>query len=264
MARRGRQPQRRGQQGGGMRDRLQRMRDINRTQIGIVLAALVLAITIFFPRFYPAAKRGPVCSNLSAPLGGNNRSVLAFNSNQRNNLELDLELDNATLDPNQPLIVRVSFRNEDPGAMILYLPNQDPVPVNQTLTQGISFEITLRDNPVGAQGTVITTSPATFTNPNLLHLLGSSARCHEEYVFSADMLARLNIQAGNDYRIRAFYSNNSNGDLSQADIEKNQGLTPTSSPFPEYLDNQGVWTGDVSSKEERFTISLPQPAAPAP
>lgn len=236
-----------------MRDRVRSLRDINRTQVGIGLAALILGITIFFPRFYPAAKRGPVCSNLSAPLGGNNRSVLAYNSNQSLNLELDLELDNDVLDPNQALIVRVNFRNQDQGAMILYLPDQNPVPVNQPLTQGISFEITLRDAPVGAQGTVINTSPTAFTNPNLIHLLGSHARCHEEYVFSADMLRSLNILPGNDYRIRAFYRNNSPGNLAEADVAKNQGLTPTSSPFPEYL-TQGVWTGDVSTKEERFSI----------
>lgn len=257
--------------GGGVRERLQRVRDINRTQLGIALAALVLAITIFFPRFYPAAKRGPTCSNLAQPLGGNNRSVLAYNSDQSANLELDIELDGDSFRLNQSLTVRVNFRNNDQGAMILYLPKPSPVPINR-VSEGIYFEIAPVNAafPVTPQGT-IAASPTAFIGSDLfdLHLLGSHARCHEDFTLSANTLNALGLVAGQDYRIRAFYRSSSDGDLLtyNNDLIQNQGVTPTATAFQEYLDSQGVWTGEVSSDEKRFSIQrepTPAPAAPPP
>ncbi len=91
--------------------------------------------------------------------------------------------------------------------------------------------------------------PAYFLESNELHLLGSFGRCHETIRISSNVLVGLGLTPG-DYRIRAHYRNNSDGDTLLASLPD-----ATATPFPEYANSQGVWVGDANSQEIRFTIT---------
>jgi hypothetical protein len=80
---------------GGMRDRVT---GVDRTTLAIFAAFAVLFFAIVFPRLYPAAKRGPQCSDLAAPLGGNNRSILAQTGGDQQVLDLELDVENDAID----------------------------------------------------------------------------------------------------------------------------------------------------------------------
>lgn len=208
------------------------------------------------PGFYPVAYNGVECTDLAQPLGGNNRSVLAYRSTQIDALDLDLDLSSRTIDPNAPLELAITFRNEDRGPIILHIPDQAPIITADTTVQGITLRITSVNNTVavGSQATTYT-PPTVFTGEafNTLHLLGSRSRCHETITLSAATLSSLGLVPGQDYRIQAFYFNTSDGDLLTA-----LPGDATATPFPEYANSQGVWTGNASSEEVRFTIRSTQ------
>ncbi len=234
--------------GQGLRDRMA----IDRDLVALILAALTLLGAIVFPRVLPAARNGPQCTDLAAPLGGNNRSVLAFVNDQRHSLDMTLDLEKQTIVVGEALRVRIAFSNGSSGPMILHLNRESPILTANASVQGITFEITrvgdtatVPDQPRDYQ------PPVTFTDTATLHLLGSRARCNQEYVISASDLAALGIQVG-DYRIRASYRNNSPGDPRPI-----QPVDATATPFPEYVTSQGVWTGDAESNEIRFSIVNP-------
>ncbi len=242
--------------------RLQRLRQWNRSQLGLILALVTLLFTLLFPRYFPAARNGPQCSDLAPPIGGNNRSILAHRSDQADALDLDIELAARTIGPNSPLEVTLTFVNRDRGPVILHIPDQDAILTNNPAVEGITLDITSVDltvNVASQPGTY--TPPAVFTGASFrtLHLLGARARCHETITISAQTLQNLGLVPGQDYRIRAFFRNSSAGNLPQANLQV--GVV-TATPFPEYT-TQGVWTGTVSSEEVRFRISTTEPQPPA-
>lgn len=239
-----------------------RLRTTDRRMQGIIIGAfLAMIMMTFVPGFYPVTRNGAECTDLAQPLGGNNRSVLAYRSEQIDAVDLDLDLESRTIGPNSPLRIVLTFRNEDRGPVILHIPNQDPIITSDPATQGITFRITSADNTV-AVGNQPTTyaPPGVFAGDALktLHLLGSRSRCHETITFDAALLTSLGLIPGRDYRIQAFYTNTSDGDLLAA-------IPPgaTATPFPEYANSQGVWVGTASSEEIRFTISTVQDTIPA-
>jgi len=226
----------------------------DRAVLGGILAFLTLVGAIVFPRYYPAARRGPECSDLASPLGGNNRSVLAYTSDQRFSLDLELNLEKEVYRIGEPLKVVLTFVNEDQGPMILHLNLEAPILTANDTVEGITFEITR----VGAGAPIADQqrfyqSPTTFTDPDTLHLLGSRARCNESFIISAADLAAIGVSAG-EYRIRAHYRNNNPGDPRPI-----QPPDATATPFPQYATSQGVWVGEARSNEVRFTIVAAPP-----
>jgi hypothetical protein len=232
--------------GQGIRDRV-RIPEVDRTNLAVGVAGLLLIVVIALPRVYPAAQRGPDCSDLAAPLGGNQRSSLAFSQGDQVSMDLKLDLDSTTITTGEALRVTVTLVNEDIGPAILFLPDQPPPLQRDEITPGVSFEITrVVDGQAIADGvTVRATQPTTFSSENL-HLLGSRARCNVEYDISPTRLQQLGLGAG-EYRIRAVYRNNSAGIPQHA---------PDATATPAYQD-QGVWTGVVTSGETRFSIVQP-------
>lgn len=238
-----------------------RLRTTNRRIQGIIIGALVtlLAIT-FFPGLYPAARQGIECTDLGQPVGGNNRSVLAYRDDQTDKLDLDLNLESRVIGPNGTLEIELVFINESRGPVILHIPDQGPFITSDPGVQGITFEIA---SVTGAVNVI--NQPAAYTPPTAftgtafetLHLLGSRSRCHETIRFDSATLSNLGLVPGQDYRIRAFYRNVSDGDLNAASAPN-----ATATPFPEYATSQGVWTGTASSEEVRFSIAAPGAVVP--
>lgn len=243
--------------------RFRRIRQFNRTQLAIFVAAVTLIVTLFFPRFYPAARQGPGCRDLAQPLGGNNRSVIAHRSDQTEAIDLDLELGSRIIGTNGDLEVILTFINDDDGPVILHIPDQEAILTNNPAVQGITFDITSVNNTV-----TVASQPGTYSPPPVftgadfetLHLLGAYARCHMLIEINAETLQSIGVVPGQDYRIQAYYRNTSAGDLPQANIQAGGNITAT--PFPEYV-TQGVWTGTAISEEARFNISTTQPVQPA-
>lgn len=234
-----------------MRDRIG---FLDRTRFALVIGLMLLVGVTVLPRVYPAAQLGPQCTNLAAPIGGNNRSVLAQSGGDPQALDLELRLPNRIVASDQPLELNVTFANQDIGPVILYLADTLPPLTRLQNDTGLSVEIRrvgtdqiLSDNaaPRGA--------PQVYPSEDL-HLLGSRARCTQVYSLSPQQLSAIGVTTG-EYRIRAFYSNPSPGVLPLPA----SGQAPTATPA--YSD-QGVWVGQTSSDEVLFSIVAPGAAPP--
>ena len=153
---------------GGARQRL----SLSRRGLAVVLAGAALLAAAIFPRYYPAVRTGPRCSELAPPLGGNNRSVLAFNSDQRGALDLELVLDKESFRSGEAVTLRLTFINEDQGPIILHLNRDEPIITANPAVAGVTFEITRVGGgaPIADQGRTYQ-SPTTFNNRDTLHLL---------------------------------------------------------------------------------------------
>jgi len=241
-------------QGQGFRRRFRGF-EADRTTLAIVAAGATLVGAILFPRLYPAAQRGPSCSELASPMGGNNRSVLAQDDSGQPDLSLDLSMDSTSLRQNAPVSVRVTFVNGNIGPVILYLTGQRPPLSNDANAIGLRVELTRLDGTPLLANEATTDVPLgaapTWVDPGLLHLLGSRDRCSEQYDYSIDP----GVLVPGDYRIRAFYRNVNVG--TQRPFGQ---FDPTPTATPAYF-NQGIWTGAISSQEVRFTV---QPLTGAP
>ena len=111
----------------------------NRPTLALAVAALALVAALVFPRVVPAARRGPSCSDLAAPLGGNNRSVLAFQSTDPGALDLRLELESEIVSASQPLKVFLTFHNEDRGPLILHFNPDGPIITANETVEGVTL-----------------------------------------------------------------------------------------------------------------------------
>lgn len=231
-----------------------RVGSFDRTRVALFLALAVLLALSFLPRFAPVIRQGPQCTDLAAPIGGNNRSVLAQSGGDEQALGLELRLPNRIVASDQPLEINVTFANQDIGPVILYLTGTMPPLTRLQNDAGLSIEIRrvgtdqiLSDNaaPRGA--------PQVYPSEDL-HLLGSRARCTQVYSLSPQQLGAIGLTTG-EYRIRAFYGNPSSGVLPLPA----SGQAPTATPA--YSD-QGVWVGQISSDEVLFSIVAPGAAPP--
>lgn len=228
---------------------------LDRTRFALVIGLVLLVGVTVLPRVYPAAQLGPQCTNLAAPIGGNNRSVLAQAGGDQQELGLELRLESRVITTEEPLIIHLTFANRDIGPVILYLTDATPPLTRLENDTGVSFEIRrvgtdqpLTDNaaPRGA--------PQSYPSDQL-HLLGSRTRCTQTYRYTAQQLSAIGLQPG-EYRIRAFYRNPSSGVLPPPA----SGQPPTATPA--YTD-QGVWVGQTSSGEVLFSVVTPGSLPPA-
>ena len=64
----------------------------NRARLLLFLVLAVLIAVSTLPRFAPALRQGPQCTDLAAPIGGNNRSLLAQAGDDPQELNLELRL----------------------------------------------------------------------------------------------------------------------------------------------------------------------------
>jgi hypothetical protein len=225
--------------------------------VTLVAAAL---LPYYSPRLIPALRRGPDCTDLPRPLGGNNRSILA-QKDSGTELDLDLSVDSTFIAVGEPLQVDVTFKNEHIGPLILYLTNREPVlsrvnPANGAPIPGLTFEITrVSDNFTlidQISGNANITQPAIF-DYDRLHLLTARSHCTQTYTISGTKLQQIGLQPG-DYRIRAYYRNDAAGILPTPAFG-----TPTATPA---YNDQGVWIGETGSGEARFSVLAPGQAPP--
>lgn len=218
------------------------------------MATLFLAI--LFPRVVPAARRGPECTNLTHPIGGNNRSVLAQTGSKGEAIELDLNLEETTIRAGDPLKIQLTFVNQDIGPVILYLMEREPILTRTNPATGLSIpsvtflitRVTETAPLIDQIGTALNLNQPTQFDYNDLHLLTSRSRCTESFTVSGSKLQQIGVQPG-EYRIQAFYRNDSAGTLPLPDFG-----TPTATPA---YNDQGVWVGEISSEEVRFTVVVP-------
>lgn len=233
-----------------------RFRRPDTTNLYVGIAGLILVMVIVLPRVYPAARQGPTCSDLAAPIGGNNRSVLAQAGNDQQSLDLDLSLDEDIISTNDSLNIKLTFINRDIGPVILFLTGQDP-PLSRTAGAiGIEFEITPITSTIPLTDTITQSTPQIVAfRREVLHLLGSRSRCTQEYDISPTLLQQMGLIPG-EYRIRAYYYNGDAG--TQATPVFGATATPAyPNNLPDPGNIQGVWTGEVASEEIRFSVVAP-------
>lgn len=228
------------------------MPDRSTTAVLMALAAIIIAAA--FPRVYPVAQRGIECSDLAAPIGGNNRAI-GSQPNDPGAISIKLEVVDSTITFGEGLNVRVTLVNDDNGPVILYVPERPPVlkrlDANNTPIPGITFEITRLDGSALIDQT--TTAPITLPFPfEDLHLLGSRSRCTERFELNLTQLQQAGLTSG-DYRIQAFYYNGTPGGPYQYNPREAPPITPT--PYPGYANSQNVWVGEASSGEVRFSVT---------
>lgn len=239
--------------------------DTENTKLVLALVILGVTLSLAIPAVFPELKRsGPDCVDLMSPPGGNQRSMLAENGDTRQDLTLILDIDanqsNDEEDPliktGEPLIIDVVFQNDDIGAITFYI-SDDAVtvgshPTNPIGVTGVYLEITNRfvnqaipyNERQGRQPDLTNNS----FDPTNLHVLQSRRRCSVRVIFTPQQLQNLNMGVG-EYEIRAYYVNSNRGSLPVL-----SNATPTATPM---FENQGVWTGQISSKVVRFEIASP-------
>lgn len=244
--------------------------DTENTKLVLALVILGVTLSLAIPAVFPELKRsGPDCTSLMSPPGGNQRSMLAENDNQQDlalEVDIDAQASNGDGDPkiglNDSLVVDVVFKNEDIGAVILYLRDGFEAigpasSLEATNITGLYLEIVpfgstqALTDPQSVQGLP---SIETFNKERELHVLQSRRRCVMRIIFSPQRLARMGIIGPGQYGIKAYYRNQNVGFVDQEELSE-------ASATPMFLTNgradQGVWTGRVQSKEVRFEIASP-------
>ena len=88
----------------------QRFDALNRTNFFVFLAGLILLAVIVVPRVVPQGQRGPACTDLAAPIGGNNRSALSYTDTDGQRLGLQVEVTDP-VSAGQGMNVIVTFIN---------------------------------------------------------------------------------------------------------------------------------------------------------
>jgi len=226
-----------------------RLVSFDTTRALIFLILLVLLGISLLPHFAPAIRQGPQCTDLAAPIGGNNRSVLALSGGDEQALDLELRLPTRIISSDQPLEIDVTFANKDIGPVILYLTDTLPPLTRLENDTGLSLEIRrVGTDQILSDNSAARGAPQSYPREQL-HLLGSRARCTQRYALSPQQLGAIGLTTG-EYRIRAFYRNPSSGVLPLPA----SGEVPTATPA--YSD-QGVWVGQISSAEVLFSVVAP-------
>lgn len=216
--------------------------------IGIGVGILV---ALAGPQFLPGLRRGIYCENVGPPSGENHRSLLALKGNDRQDLELGIQLPEEEITLGDDLEVQVIFRNEDIGPIILYIPETDPVIGTNDANIGVRLEIeNVTTRQVAQDGQIFTLASRTFDDDQI-HLVKSHSRCSVVTVIDGSTLAALGIGPG-EYNIRAVYINTETGVAPPLE----DGSLPV-------FASQNVWTGRAESDAVQFTVRAAPTSAPA-
>jgi hypothetical protein len=240
----------------------ERVTNVDRVTWSIIVAMFTLIVVAIFPYLTfipvvsPAAQKGPTCTDLAQPIGGNNRSILAIKGEGA--LDIELEILNDRVRADEPLKVRVMFVNDSIGPAILYLRDEQPVISTDTNIEGLRFAISRLDTQTPVNSQAAPAAPPPSYEYDNLHLLGSRARCHQDYTYDPLTLQQLGIVQNGQYSLRAYYYVADPGVLP---LPGPGEPTPTATPG---FTNQGVWTGRTTSSEEIFSILPPATATPLP
>jgi hypothetical protein len=209
--------------------------------IGLGLLLVWFLNPILLDRYVPSVTTGVGCNRLSAPAGGNNRSLLALTDDNQT-LDLDVRLSDTVIPQGQEMDVRVIFNNNDRGPVTLYFPELNDMVQGSGATIGVRLIVRNITNNAEVEYGFAGTNPVTTPYvDSVLHLLEARTSCRQSYELDLGL-------APGEYAIRAQYFNNAAG--------VNTDPAPV---FP----NQNVWIGTVVSPELRFTVGLPPTAAPA-
>lgn len=219
--------------------------------IGIGLALTLFVFPVLLPQVAPFITAGVSCNSLAPPQGGNSRSLLSFEGDDTQKLQLDVQIRNTTLIQGEPLQVDVIFENQDVGPVILFMPEIDELVPNSPATLGVSLEIrNIATNARLTYGITAGSIPTSATfEQRTLHLLRSHEWCSQSYTLD------LVLEPG-EYSLLARYTNTQAG-VAPAPLN-------AATPLPLFAD-QGVWNdGTIASREERFAINPPPTAVPQP
>jgi hypothetical protein len=256
------------------RDRRGRRSDRNRIftwdnlrQILLVVVGGLVAWSVSNPYVIPQLDRGPTCTRLPNPPGGNQRSLLAGTETQQK-LKLEvrianerpLDSDEAIITTTDDLEVIVIFTNTDDSPLYLYyFEGQERIQsvkeVADANRMGLYFEISsVEVNPrLATEGQGIPQNIGVFEFEDLYVLQGRRS-CHVRVILPAERV-RLALSNGGapsigDFRIRAHYRNDHPGNN-----PNEPGATATAHPLASPVTGtQGVWTGHTRSPEVRFRI----------
>lgn len=222
----------------------------------------ILLMTSFaLPSFNVArVADGIECTRLTHPPGGNQRSLLAIESEEQT-LGLELKFLNEGIDSagdplvaeGESIVVRVIFDNQDMGPIYLYYRENEEViqPFNKSTPPnniaGIIFTLEYLDQPSGNpfrnDPGRLAFPPKTSYQLEDVYVLQSGHRCSLDFEFTRGQMARMNLTPGK-YQLRVYYYNTSSGVAQHA-------IDATATPM---FDDQGVWTGIAESQAIRFTV----------
>ena len=204
--------------------------------------AIYLDNPVLIEDYAPGLTQGVNCNRLSAPAGGNNRSMLALGDDEQN-LDLDVHLPRSIVPQGQAMDVNVIFNNNDRGPITLYFPELNDMVQGSGATIGVRLVVRNISNNAEVEYGFAGTNPVTTPYVDaVMHLLEARTKCRKPYELDLGL-------APGEYAIRAQYFNNA------------AGLNTDPAPiFPD----QGVWTGQIDSPELRFTVGLPPTPTPIP
>ncbi len=247
-----------------------------------IMAGVILLAGWSFanPYVVPSLDRGPRCTRLPHPLGGNQRSLLQYTDNNQ-----ELSLDILVRDPKDPEInaigvqddlqLTVVFRNDSSGPMYLYLPEGEPetalirsvASVENTNLIGLYLEITAVQPPTAVGGVPNIADENSsiqqktqFNYEREVYVLRGERSCFVEITIDNTRLNQAGVSAG-EYRIRAHYRNGNHGTNpayfgSEATATPVPGMADSTLDNPQNLGHQGLWIGHSKSGEIRFRIEV--------
>lgn len=250
----------------------------NLGQLVIAIVAILAVWSVTNPYVIPALERGPNCTRLPHPLGGNQRSLLQYiDDNQE--LELEVLLKNPQepevngIGADDPLQLTVVFYNKSSGPMYLYLPEGEPetalirgvASIENTNFIGLYLEITAVQSAtaVGAPPNIANenssiTQKTQFSYEREVYVLRGKRSCHLTITIDDARLNQAGVVAG-EYRLRAHYRNAQQGTNpsffnSDATATPVQGMADSTLDNPVNQGHQGLWVGHAKSLEIRFRV----------
>lgn len=252
----------------------------SRNNLGQFLVALVMILVVWSvanPYVLPAISRGPDCSRLPHPLGGNQRSLLQYTNADNQKLELEVLLRDVTdlefnaIAVDDDLQLTVVFKNSSAGPMYLYFPEGEPdtallrsvSSVENTSLIGLYLEITAVQSAtsVGSVPNIADENSSInqktqFDYDREVYVLRGERSCHLDIVIPDARLNQAGVTGG-EYRIRSHYRNDNHGTNPRsigATATPVFGMADSTLDNPQNLGHQGLWVGHSRSEEIRFRI----------
>lgn len=226
----------------------------------LLLIGLGLGLLLWFalPQILPRVRSGPDCTSLSAPAGGNQRSILAV-ADENQDLGIDVRVSGNQLNQGEPLEANVILTNRSRGSIILYIPEAQDQPVLSGAQPGVGVNLRIL-NVQTRQEIYAVAPPPVITggtiDPRNLYLLPAHERCSVKFEFTSAELGNFGLPG--EYRLEGIYVNNNPGIIPTPF----GGAFPTATPA---FQNQGVWAEPPARSEEVLLLIVqPPPPTTAP